>query len=127
MKKKRHKQKHNRKNGSASPNKRSIDWGGLITVFIALALFIGAFWARENSTFLIAMLFGLFISIVALPYIDSQKWKERPLLFGVLGSMVGCVVSLSGDISLAGSVVSAGVGFLIGYLSSIWVPHFPFP
>ena len=103
-----------------------IDWEGIITISLVTGITTGAFMLSAASK-IMGLLVGLFISYVALQYIDPKKWKPRPFFCSVLGGALGCVTAIEAEAAVGTIVVSGVAGLIVGFFALKWAPHISLP
>jgi len=99
-----------------------IDKEAFAIVFISgVALGLGSlFYKFSPDIFIICFLFGNYVSFAALPYLDAEKWKPKPLICSFLGMIGAAMFAWTLDWSLFRVGLLAVSGLIIGYFAPLW-------
>jgi len=97
----------------------------LITLGFGLTFGFGALFLHEFSLklFSLGFFFGAFCGFAVLPYIDSAKWKPKPINCAVLGMVASVIFGLLSDWSPQHIALLAISALVLGYFAPKWVKH----
>ncbi len=85
------------------------------------------FYFGEWYRFLIVVLMGIFVGIVAAPELEPKQFKS-PWIFQVVGGFVfGIFLGILMDFSFEGIIASAGISAFLGLTAFFWLKHLPVP
>lgn len=103
----------------------NIDKESFYILLIGGGLFgLGAMlYQLSAEMFFIAFLFGSCSAYVALPFIDSHKWRPKPLICAILGMIVAIIFALFLKWSVIHILIMGVLGFVLGYLGQYWIRY----